>query len=101
MSTTYHTLNPPNTARPSIGVTQGHTPFTHKSVRVSWFNYQWIEHLKKVLCQPLHFELHGISWNLPPPTPVTIDYLLLVVTDLDCGVSEASDVKLDEGYMPL
>jgi hypothetical protein len=47
----------------------------------------------------LRFALHSLSQDPPPPTSVIVDCLSIIAIDLDCDVSRARIMNLDERYV--
>ena len=57
--------------------------------------YQKTQH-RKVPFRILHFVLHSLSFDPPPPMPVVADCLSTIAIDLGCDVSNAGATTSDE-----
>ena len=75
-----------------------HLIVTDALTGLAQFEYRRRERRKQVPHWILHFALHTLSQDLLPPTPTVIGCLSIIAVDLDCDVSNARIVTLDERY---
>ena len=71
--------------------------FSHALAQVAQSEYQSRENMnRKVPRWLLRFALRFLSQDPLPPTPVVVDCLTIIATDLDCNVSGINSITSDE-----
>ena len=72
-------------------------PFSHALAQVAQSEYQSRERMnRKVPRWLLRFALRFLSQDPLPPTPVVVNCLTIIATDLDCNVSGINSITSDE-----